>query len=67
MITYQGHGDGVFSYLSSYRFRARGRIELQAPAGGLPITLCSEGFEGGAATTPLEDRPQLRIRMCEGG
>lgn len=58
---YRGHGFGVFSYLSGYRFVARAstRIEIAEDAHGL--VLRSEGFENGGATAPLEDRPQIRF------
>ncbi len=56
---YQGHGYGVFSYLSGYRFKARTRTTLDLRDPRTRELRCT-GYEQGGPTTPLEERPQIR-------
>ena len=58
---YQGNGYGVFSYLKGYRFKAFARYPIELPD-PRPRRLRCFGYEKGGATTPLEERPQIR---CE--
>jgi hypothetical protein len=62
--TYRGAGTGVFAYLQSYSFRVRSSYEFDAQSGGA-IALCAIGFERGGITTPLEERPALRVVPME--
>lgn len=58
---YQGNGYGVFSYLKGYRFKAFARYPIELPDARSRVLRCI-GYEKGGATTPLEERPQIR---CE--
>lgn len=57
-LTYQGHGYGVFSYLSGYTFEARSSHSFDAPENGA-LKLASIGFERGNITTEMENRPAV--------
>ncbi|NUO53791.1 MAG: hypothetical protein HOV80_33510 [Polyangiaceae bacterium] len=60
LVFLQGHGEGVFSYLSGYRFQARAvhAFEVQ-PGRPLDIEVIAEELDGPAV--PLEKRPQVRF------
>lgn len=62
--TYQGHGYGVFEYLSKYTFTARGNSTFIAGEGKLSKVDC-RGFEKGGATTPLENRPSVDCKVTQ--
>lgn len=57
-VTYQGHGYGVFSYLSGYTFESRSSHSFTAPENGA-LKLGSIGFERGNPTTEMKDRPAV--------
>lgn len=57
-LTYQGHGFGVFSYLSGYTFESRSSHSFDAPENGA-LKLASIGFERGNITTEMKDRPSV--------
>lgn len=57
-LTYQGHGYGVFSYLSGYTFESRSTHTFTAPENGA-VKLGSIGFERGNPTTEMKDRPAV--------
>lgn len=57
-VTYRGHGYGVFAYLSQYTFTAEGD---HTTFPGWPATTTRiVGYEQGAPTTAIENRPALR-------
>jgi hypothetical protein len=58
---YQGHGYGVFSYLSNYRFKAHHHHVLELPD-ARPRRIRCIGYEAGGPTTPIDERAQIR---CE--
>jgi hypothetical protein len=57
-LTYQGHGFGVFSYLSGYTFESRSSHSFDAPENGA-LKLASIGFERGNITTEMKNRPSV--------
>lgn len=57
-LTYQGHGYGVFAYLSNYTFTSTGSYSFTAPENGA-IKVLSSGFEEGNLTTEMADRPAV--------
>ena len=57
-LTYQGHGYGVFSYLSGYTFESRSSHSFTAPENAA-VKLGSIGFERGNPTTEMRDRPAV--------
>jgi hypothetical protein len=52
--TFRGHGEGVFSYLSSYTFDAKTRFELEDT--GLAHAVACRAIENGGAGVPIERR-----------
>jgi len=59
LISLQGNGYGVFSYLRGYKFEVRSSHSFSAVE-GKTITLDATAYEKGSVTTPLEDRPGIR-------
>jgi hypothetical protein len=59
-LAYRGQGHGVFSYLEGYTFRVESAHEVALPATGT-LAVRVAAYEQGDATTPLEDRPQVRF------
>jgi hypothetical protein len=57
-LTYQGHGFGVFSYLSGYTFESRSSHSFDAPENSA-LKLASIGFERGNITTEMKNRPSV--------
>ncbi len=57
-LTYQGHGFGVFSYLSGYTFESRSSHSFDAPENAA-MKLASIGFERGNITTEMKNRPSV--------
>ncbi len=57
-LAYQGHGYGVFSYLSGYTFTSDSAHSFTAPENGA-IKILSSGFEEGNLTTEMKDRPAV--------
>ena len=58
-LEYQGHGFGIFSYLSGYRFKIKSSYTFTAEEGKM-TTVHIVGFEKGGFTTELKDRPSVR-------
>jgi hypothetical protein len=58
LLRYRGHGYGVFSYLTGYRFESTTSHSFRAEA--RDIRLRSIGFE--KTEVPLEERPAIRIQ-----
>lgn len=56
----RGHGEGVFSYLSGYKFQVRSSHSFTASLGS-PVRIVVSGYEKGSRTTPLEERPAVRF------
>lgn len=59
-LAYRGQGHGVFSYLAGYTFRVESAHEVAIPTTGT-LAVRVAAYEQGEATTPLEDRPQVRF------
>ncbi|AKT43220.1 hypothetical protein [Chondromyces crocatus] len=59
LVTLQGNGFGVFSYLRGYRFEVRSSHSFTAVE-GKTIKLQAVSYEKGGVTTPLEERPAIR-------
>jgi hypothetical protein len=59
LISLQGNGYGVFSYLRGYKFEVRSSHSFSAVE-GKTITLDATAYEKGSVTTPLEERPAIR-------
>lgn len=57
-LTYNGHGYGVFSYLSGYSFTSNSAHSFTAPENGA-IKIVSSGYEEGNLTTEMADRPAV--------
>ncbi|MEM6295296.1 MAG: hypothetical protein AAGA54_28750 [Myxococcota bacterium] len=57
-LTYQGHGYGVFSYMSSQTYTSNSDYSFTAPENGA-IKVLSSGFESGNLTTEMIDRPAV--------
>jgi hypothetical protein len=60
LLHYRGHGVGVFSYLSGYRFEVRSSHAFTHAGGALRLVVSAH--EQGAPTTPLEERPHVSFR-----
>jgi hypothetical protein len=60
VLDFKGNGDGVFSYLSGYRFAVRTSRSFTAQP-GKTLQLHIVAFEQGGPTTPFEDRPAIRF------
>lgn len=58
-LEYQGNGNGIFSYIRGYTFRARSVQTVSAPE-GRALRLTVIGYEQGGAATAVEDRPAIR-------
>ena len=59
LVSLQGNGYGVFSYLRGYRFEVRSSHSFTAVE-GKTINLDAISYEKGGVTTPLEERPAIR-------
>jgi hypothetical protein len=59
LVSLQGNGYGVFSYLRGYKFEVRSSHSFTAVE-GKTINLQSVAYEKGGVTTPLEERPAIR-------
>ncbi len=58
-LVYRGHGYGVFSYLSGYKFKVQSSYSFIAEPGKVN-TIKVVGFEKGGLTAELKDRPAIR-------
>jgi hypothetical protein len=59
LISLQGHGYGVFSYLRGYHFEVKSSHSFTVTE-GKTIELEAIAWEKGGVTTPLEERPDVR-------
>ncbi len=60
LIKLRGQGFGVFSYLRGYTFEVKSTHAFKVP-GGKTVLVNVVAWEKGDATTPLDERPVLRI------
>lgn len=59
VLSYKGHGYGIFSYLKGYSFKVRSSHTFTVGE-GKALKLDVVGYEKGGVTAPLEDRPAVR-------
>jgi hypothetical protein len=58
-LVFRGHGYGILSYLSKYKFKVRSSHSFSVKQGkGIKLTVI--GFEKGDVNTKLEDRPAVK-------
>ncbi|MDJ0761783.1 MAG: hypothetical protein QNJ97_02245 [Myxococcota bacterium] len=62
VLHFRGHGYGIFSYLKGYSFKTRSSRTFTVTE-GKALRLEVVGYEKGGATTPLEERPDVRYVM----
>ncbi|MBI3205162.1 MAG: hypothetical protein HYZ29_26725 [Myxococcales bacterium] len=62
LLRYRGHGSGVFSYLSGYRFEVKDAMHFQVPARGRAEVVVV-GEENPDRTAPLEKRPRISLTV----
>ena len=62
VLQYRGHGYGIFSYLRGYQFKTKSSRTFTVNE-GKAMKMEVVGFEKGNATTPLEERPDVRYIM----
>ena len=62
VLQYRGHGYGIFSYLRGYQFKTKSSRTFTVNE-GKAIKMEVVGYEKGGATTPLEERPDIRYIM----
>ena len=58
VLTFQGNGFGVFSYLRGYKFEVKSSHAFTALE-GKALTVTATAYEKGDITTPLEQRPTI--------
>lgn len=61
VLTFQGNGFGVFSYLRGYKFEVKASHPFTALE-GKSLTVSAIAYEKGDITTPLEQRPQIQFQ-----
>ncbi len=60
-LVFRGHGYGILSYLSKYKFKVRSEYNFKVKEGkGLMLNVIS--FEKGDVNTKLEDRPAVKYQ-----
>jgi hypothetical protein len=59
LLTYRGHGHGLFTYLEGYKFKVQSSYTFSAEPGKVN-TIKVVGFEKGGLTAELKDRPAIR-------
>ncbi len=59
LLTYRGHGHGLFSYLEGYKFKVQSSYTFNSEPGKVN-TIKVVGFEKGGITAELKDRPAIR-------
>lgn len=62
VLQYRGHGYGIFSYLRGYQFKTKSSRTFTVNEGKV-MKMEVVGYEKGSATTPLEERPDVRYIM----
>jgi hypothetical protein len=58
LLSFQGNGYGVFTYLKGYHFEVKSSHSFTAVE-GRTLTLTATALEKGGVTTPLEQRPSV--------
>lgn len=58
LLTFQGNGYGVFTYLRGYKFEVKSSHSFTAVE-GKTLSVTATAFESGGVTTPLQDRPKI--------
>ncbi|MGO8995052.1 MAG: hypothetical protein ACLQVI_17190 [Polyangiaceae bacterium] len=58
LLSFQGNGYGVFTYLKGYHFEVKSSHSFTAVE-GRTLTLTATSLEKGGVTTPLEQRPSV--------
>jgi hypothetical protein len=61
VLTFQGNGFGVFSYLRGYKFEVKASHAFTALE-GKSLVVSAIAYEKGDITTPLEQRPQIQFQ-----
>jgi hypothetical protein len=59
VLTFQGNGYGVFSYLRGYKFEVKSSHAFTATE-GKALIVTATAYEKGGVTTPLEERPTIQ-------
>ena len=62
VAVYNGNDTGVFSYLSDYKVRSEGSIEVEVQKGEDQV-LKIKGFEKGGILTDFKERPAIEITV----
>lgn len=63
VMTYQGEGFGVFTYLRGYKFELTSSYVFAAPE-GKGTRVVGTAYEGGDETTPMQQRPRMTWSMA---
>ncbi len=58
LLTFQGNGYGVFTYLRGYKFEVKSSHSFTSVE-GKTLSVTATAFESGGVTTPLQDRPKI--------
>jgi hypothetical protein len=58
LLTFQGNGYGVFTYLRGYKFEVKSTHSFTAVE-GKTLSVTATSYESGGVTTPLQDRPKI--------
>lgn len=58
VLTFQGNGYGVFTYLRGYRFESKSAHSFTSVE-GKTLTITAVAYEKGGVTTALQDRPNI--------
>lgn len=61
LLTFQGNGYGVFTYLRGYKFEVKSSHSFTAVE-GKTLTITAVAYEQGGVTTALQDRPKIEWR-----
>ncbi len=58
LLTFQGNGYGVFTYLRGYKFEVKSSHSFTSVE-GKTLSVTATSYESGGVTTPLQDRPKI--------
>ena len=58
LLTFQGNGYGVFTYLRGYKFEVKSSHSFTSVE-GKTLSVTATAYESGGVTTPLQDRPKI--------
>lgn len=61
MLTFQGNGYGIFTYLKGYKFEVKSNHSFTSVE-GKTLSITATSFESGGVTTPLNERPKIEWR-----